>query len=247
MEVRVATRQHFTSLTSYPTLFLPYHPPSTKLFSLISTTQPFPPLLHHHLESKNTHQPRHNQRRRINRHAIRTSRRRRINRLNRRARRSRRRIHERRRQRNRHGHALRGAQDRDAEIAPRPRRRGDGSGVGDVGDRAICRCRHGSLRAGGSGRRRRDERHGRGARAAGAGAGVAGITDSALGGVLICAGAFDDELDAVSCGVWFEGVGDGGPDVGASVGDVFGDGEDGDDVGGGATEEEESDAVYQRS
>lgn len=57
--------------------------------------------------------------------------------------------------------------------------------------------------------------------------------------------AFDDKLNAVACGVWFEGGGDRGPDVGAGVGDVFGDGEDGDDVCGGAAEEEESDAICQ--
>ena len=54
---------------------------------------------------------------------------------------------------------------------------------------------------------------------------------------MIGAGALDDELDAVAGGVGFKGGGDGAPDVGSGVGNVFGDGEDGDDVCGGTAEE----------
>lgn len=61
---------------------------------------------------------------------------------------------------------------------------------------------------------------------------------------MVLARPLDDELDAVAGGVWLEGGRDGGPDVGAGVGDVLGDGEDGDDVCGGALEKEEGYAVY---
>ena len=59
-------------------------------------------------------------------------------------------------------------------------------------------------------------------------------------------GAFDDQLDAVACDVGFERGGHGGPDVGASVGDVFRYGENGHHVGGGAAEQEESYPIYMR-
>lgn len=69
---------------------------------------------------------------------------------------------------------------------------------------------------------------------------VSVVPDAALGRVLVRARAFDDELDSVAGDVGFEGGGHVGPGVGAGVGDDFRDGEDGDDVGGGASEEEES-------
>lgn len=46
-------------------------------------------------------------------------------------------------------------------------------------------------------------------------------------------------MDAIARCVWLEGGGHEGPDVGARVGDVLDDGEDWDDVGGGAAEEDE--------
>lgn len=63
-----------------------------------------------------------------------------------------------------------------------------------------------------------------------------------MGRVLVRAGSFDDELDAVVRGVGFEGGGD-GPGEGAGVVDGVSDGEDGDDVRGGAAEEEQRDFV----
>jgi hypothetical protein len=61
---------------------------------------------------------------------------------------------------------------------------------------------------------------------------------------LVGAGAFDDQLDTVPCDVCFEGGGHGGPGVGAGVGDVFRDGENGHHVGGRAAEQEQSYFVY---
>lgn len=62
---------------------------------------------------------------------------------------------------------------------------------------------------------------------------------------MVCACSFNDELDAVACDVWFEGGRDRRPDVGASVGDVFGNGHDGNDVVGGAAEQEEGHAIWE--
>lgn len=58
--------------------------------------------------------------------------------------------------------------------------------------------------------------------------------------VLVFAASFDDELHAVVSCVWLEGGGD-VPGEGAGVVDGVGDGEDGDDVCGGAAEEDERD------
>ncbi len=62
---------------------------------------------------------------------------------------------------------------------------------------------------------------------------------------MVCACSFDDELDAVAGYVWFEVGGDRGPDVGAGVGDVFGDGQDWNHVSGGAAEKEEGYSIWE--
>lgn len=64
-----------------------------------------------------------------------------------------------------------------------------------------------------------------------------------MGRVLVFAGAFNDELDAVACGVRFKGGRDGGPDVRSGVWDILGDCEDRYDVGGGPAEELQGDTV----
>ncbi len=62
---------------------------------------------------------------------------------------------------------------------------------------------------------------------------------------MVCACSFDDELDAVACYVWFECGRDRSPYVGAGVGDVFGDGEDWNDICGGAAEQEEGHSIWE--
>ena len=112
---------------------------------------------------------------------------------------------------------------------------GRGGGLDGVGSRAG----RGGAVAGGS---RAGDRGGGGGGAGRGNDGAVGLGDAELGGVLVLAGNVVDQLETVVGDISLEGGGR-SPLEGAGVGDALSKSLDGDDVGRGATEEEERDRV----
>jgi hypothetical protein len=124
------------------------------------------------------------------------------------------------------------------------RRRSDGVGGSRAGLDGVTGGRgrrNGVAGSGGAG----DSGGGAGNRGGGAAGGdsdgAVGLGDTELGGVLVLAVAFD-QLETVVGNVSLEGGGR-SPGEGTRVVDVLGESLDGDDIGGGATEQEERDLV----